>query len=142
MHYDNLTVDQLNNNDYESKTRNKLIAVMFKECGLIEKYGSGIDRIKRLCITHGIKQPKFEELQKGFRVTLYKQTTQESGAKSATKQSICQLIRQNKQITRIELAQKIGVSESAIKQQLATLKKEGTIKRIGSTKAGYWEVIQ
>ena len=62
--------------------------------------------------------------------------------KTTTKHSICQLIRENKQITRIELAQKIGVSESAIKQQLATLKKAGTIKRIGSTKDEYWLVIK
>ena len=91
---------------------------------------------------YSIKQPKIEELQKGFRVTLYKETTQEIENKTTTKHSICQLIRENKQITRIELAPKIGVSESAIKQQLATLKKAGTIKRIGSTKDEYWEVTK
>ena len=89
---------------------------------------------------YSIKQPKFEALQKSFRVTLYQETTQEIETKNTTKQSICQLIRENKQITKIELAQKIGVSESAIKQQLATLKRAGTIKRIGCTKAGYWEI--
>ena len=75
--YDDLTVEQLVSNNYESKTRNKLIALMFKESGLIEKYGSGIGRIKRLCKEHGLQEPKFEELQKGFRVTVYKATQQE-----------------------------------------------------------------
>jgi len=42
--YDDLTIEQLETNSYKSKTRNKLIALMFKECGLIEKYGSGIGR--------------------------------------------------------------------------------------------------
>ncbi len=71
--YDDLTVDHLLSNDYESKTRNKLIALMFKECGLIEKYGSGISRIKKFCKEHNIIAPKFKEMQKGFQVTLYKQ---------------------------------------------------------------------
>ena len=71
--YDGLTVSELLSNNYESKTRNKLIALMFKECGLIEKYGSGISRIKKLCKEHGIVEPKFIEMQKGFKVTLYKE---------------------------------------------------------------------
>lgn len=53
--------------DYQSRTRNKPIALMFKERVLIEKYGSGIDRIKRLCKEHHLPEPKFEEMQKGFR---------------------------------------------------------------------------
>ena len=71
--YDGLTVEQLESNHYKSKTRNKLIALMFKECGLIEKYGSGIARIKKFCKEHNILTPKFEEIQKGFQVTLYKE---------------------------------------------------------------------
>ena len=140
--YDHQTIEQLNTNQYESKTRNKLIALMFKECGLIEKYGSGITRIKSLCAAHGIPAPVFEELQKGFKVTIYKETTQEKKTKVSTKEKICNLIADNKQITRIELAKKIGVSDDAIKQQLAKLKKEGILQRKGSTKAGYWEITK
>ena len=77
--YDNQTIEQLNSNQYQSKTRNKLITLMFKESGLIEKYGSGITRIKNLCATHDIQPPKFEELPKGFKVTLYKNATQKTG---------------------------------------------------------------
>ena len=62
-------IEQLESNNYKSKTRNKLIALMFKECGLIEKYGSGIGRIKKFCKVHNIIEPKFEEMQKGFQVT-------------------------------------------------------------------------
>jgi len=70
--YDDLTIEQLTSNHYQSKTRNKLIALMFKECGLIEKYGSGISRIKKFCAKYNLIAPKFEEIQKGFQVTLYK----------------------------------------------------------------------
>ena len=142
--YDNQTIEQLNSNQYQSKTRNKLIALMFKESGLIEKYGSGITRIKILCEAHGINPPEFKELQKGFKVTIYKkttqETTQETGYKISTKEKILQLISVNNKITRTVLASQIGVSENAIKQQLATLKKEGRLQRKGSAKAGYLEI--
>ena len=60
--YNGLTVEQLITNNYVSKTRNKLIDLVFKEGGLIEKYGSGIDRIKRLCKADRLNTPKFEEI--------------------------------------------------------------------------------
>nr|WP_305908267.1 ATP-binding protein [Methylomarinum sp. Ch1-1]MDP4521086.1 ATP-binding protein [Methylomarinum sp. Ch1-1] len=150
--YDDLTVEQLITNNYQSKTRNKLIAMMFKECGLIEKYGSGISRIKKLCADQGLKEPIFEEKHKGFKVTLYKKTTQETTQeptqettqetvrKLSTQDQMLALIEQNSKITRVELAAQIGVSENAIKQQIAKLKKAGRLHRIGSTKGGYWEV--
>jgi ATP-dependent DNA helicase RecG len=78
--YDGLTIEQLESNNYKSKTRNKLIALMFKECGLIEKYGSGIGRIKKFCKAHNIIEPKFEEMQKGFQVTLYKEKRAEQNS--------------------------------------------------------------
>lgn len=86
--YDGLTIEELLSNNYKSKTRNKLIALMFKECGFIEKYGSGIGRIKKLCKEHGIIEPEFKEMQKGFQVTLYKQKLNEGvneGVKSLYK---------------------------------------------------------
>ena len=61
-----LTVDKLLSNDYVSKTRNKLIAFIFKECGIIEKYGSGIHRIFDICKDYGIQKPDFKEIGNGF----------------------------------------------------------------------------
>ena len=140
--YNDLTIEKLQSGNYPSRCRNTAIAKMFKEVGSIEKYGSGIARIKRECQQHGIIAPIFEEFQHGFQVTLYKKTTQEINPKTSTRERICHLIKDNKKITRIELAKNIGVSEDAIKQQLAKLKSEGIIQRVGSTKAGYWEVIK
>ncbi len=37
-----ISIDQLKTGNYISSIRNKQIAVIFKEAGLIEKYGSGI----------------------------------------------------------------------------------------------------
>ena len=146
--YDDLTIEQLRNNDYKSKTRNKLIALMFKECGLIEKYGSGMQRIKKLCLEHNIPEPKFQEMQKGFQVTLYKKTTQKATQKTTqkatqktTKEKILDLLSINSKLTREDLAQEIGVTADTIKQHIAKLKKENRLKRVGGRKDGYWEVL-
>ncbi|MCF6253751.1 MAG: putative DNA binding domain-containing protein [Thiomicrorhabdus sp.] len=71
--YGDLTVKQLTSGDYVSKVRNRAITNMFKEAGIIERYGSGIKRIQQSCLTHGVVEPKLEKFQHGFRVTLYKE---------------------------------------------------------------------
>ena len=107
--YDNQTIEQLNSNQYQSKTRNKLIALMFKEAGLIEKYGSGITRIKKLCIAHSINIPKFEELPKGFKVTLYKNTTQETGGANGGANSVYNLIKKTPNLKANQIAENLKI---------------------------------
>lgn len=54
-----------------SQLRNKVIGHVFRELGLIEKWGSGLSRMISTCEELGIKKPKFEEVDHFFRVTLY-----------------------------------------------------------------------
>ena len=68
-----------------------------------------------------------------------KKSTQEN--KKSTQETILHILMENPKTNRKELAEIIGLSEDGIKKQLAKLKKEGLIERIGSTKAGYWKVI-
>ncbi len=147
--YDDLTIEQLESNNYKSKTRNKLLALMFKECGLIEKYGSGIGRIKKFCKEHKIKEPKFEELQKGFQVTLYKEvlTPQKTPQKTphitpqkSTKEKILDLMRENQNITIATISAELNIGKDTINEHIAKLKKEGELKREGGRKDGYWVV--
>jgi ATP-dependent DNA helicase RecG len=70
-----LSVEQLLTGNYTSFIRNKQIATLFKEAGLIERYGSGIKRILESFIKYDLRVPLFEELQKGFQV-IVRQTTQ------------------------------------------------------------------
>jgi len=67
-----ISIEDLLSGNYISQTRNKLIAKTFKAVGLIERYGSGIQRILNICSDYGVIPPVFEELFNGFRVTLYK----------------------------------------------------------------------
>ena len=69
-----LTVEKLLTGDYLSSIRNRKIADMFKEIGLIEKYGTGIRRILNGFADYGLPAPQFEEISGGFRVTAFKST--------------------------------------------------------------------
>ena len=133
--YDNLTIKQLMSNNYESKTRNKLISSMFKECGLIEKYGSGIARIKKLCKAHGIKAPKYEEIQNDFRVTIYK-TKSNEGINELYK-----YIQDNplKRVSQIEKDLKIPAK--TLERWIKTLRNKNKIEFQGSKKTGGYRAI-
>lgn len=55
-----------------SKTRNPVIARIFKEIGLIEEFGKGIYKINESVKEAGLAHPKYEEISEFFKVTIYK----------------------------------------------------------------------
>ena len=63
-------------------------------------------------------------------------TTQKSSEK------ILGYMQENKNITIAELSQKLGISTRAVEKHISKLKQQGKIKRIGSDKGGYWEIIK
>lgn len=54
--------------------------------------------------------------------------------------AILRLLSDNPRLTRINLANKIGISENGVKKILANIKAAGWIERKGSNKNGYWVV--
>lgn len=74
-----LTVEKLLKGDYRSSVRNRKIADMFKEVGLVEKYGSGIRRIVHRFREYGLPVPRFQEISDGFMVTMYKAPSEVTG---------------------------------------------------------------
>jgi predicted HTH transcriptional regulator len=55
-----------------SKSRNPIMVSIFREMGIIEEYGKGIEKIKRAIDKHNLVMPKFEEVSDFFKVTFYK----------------------------------------------------------------------
>jgi len=137
---DGLTVEQLIRGNYFSAIRNKQIASVFKDAGIIEKYGSGIKRILEAFSEYGLPQPAFQEIQDGFKVTVFR-TTQKTTQKIATREQILSLLEKNPRMTRETLAQVLEKSPNTIKGHIAKLKAEGLLKRIGSDRDGYWKVF-
>lgn len=156
-----LTIDKLLRGDYRSTLRNRKIADMFKEVGLVEKYGSGIRRIIQGFHEYGLPEPKFQEISEGFMVTVYaampgRVAHEESSQKSTgettlkttqitaqkTTQKILGLIRDNPTISRSELAVQIGITPDGIKYHLDALRKQGALRRVGPDKGGHWEIVE
>ena len=50
-------------------------------------------------------------------------------------------IRNNPNITKPQIAQLVGVGKTAVDNAIAVLKQKGYIKRSGSNKTGFWEIL-
>ncbi|MDR3246191.1 MAG: putative DNA binding domain-containing protein [Prevotellaceae bacterium] len=68
---DNISIDDLRHGTYVSNCRNKLISRIFKEIEWIERYGTGIKRIRGILKNYGSPEPVFENFHHGFRVIAY-----------------------------------------------------------------------
>lgn len=154
---ESISIEQLLTDDYSSYARNRKIAATFKEAQFIEKYGSGIKRIRESFSVYGLKAPKFENFQHGFRVMVYTEKATSAKMKEGIKEGIKEGVKEgenlssnqlkivhamvaNRKITLPELAEIVGINEANIQKNIKKLRDWGTVKRIGPAKGGYWEV--
>jgi ATP-dependent DNA helicase RecG len=68
---DSISIQQLLTDDYVSQPYNKQVAEIFKEAGLIEKYGSGIKRVREEFTGYGLPEPTFKKALDGVIVTAF-----------------------------------------------------------------------
>ena len=54
-----------------SKLRNRVIGRVLHEIGLVEQWGSGIQRVISMCPEAGLAMPVFEDIGFRYRVTLF-----------------------------------------------------------------------
>ena len=60
--------------DGQSKIRNRGIANAFLYMRIIEKWGTGIERVLKSCEEYGLRKPRFEEVGTAVKVTIYRHT--------------------------------------------------------------------
>lgn len=68
-----ITQDDVDNG--RSEARNRVVANIFKELGLIEQWGSGIKRIKHFCKKAGLKEPVITKKNDFVDVEIYRLKT-------------------------------------------------------------------
>jgi len=151
---DTISIEQLLKGNYISQTRNSKLASIFKEAGIIEKYGSGIKRIQQQFIGYGLEAPVFENFQHGFKVvvsTNMHKVGEKVGEKvgdkvgetlSANQEKIIELIKTNSFISANNLSKEIGISQRKVEENMRKLKEINRIKRVGPDRGGHWEVIE
>jgi len=129
----------------KSLSRNNLLFGLLQRMGLVEKVGSGILRINSAMNKYGIKNPRFEIDDNWFTIILDRKRIETLGRgseKSSEKSSekIIDLMIENQSVSAKEMANIIGISPRAVEKHISNLKNKGIVKRIGSSKKGYWEV--
>ena len=159
--YNGLTYEEVMNG--HSKIRNKAIANIFSQMGLVEAWGSGVKRILNAAKEYGLPEPKFQEFDNMFRVELFRnslpmtsenkhigetsekhrrnigETSEKHGIVelNSTQQEIVKLLLENNQLSAAKLAEKIGVASRNIESNIKKLKEFGILVRHGSPKNGY-----
>jgi len=106
-----------------SQLRNRVLGRVFRELRLIEQWGSGLARMRDVCLASGGASPKFEELDLFFRVTLYPIAVQ-SKPKQPWQESLISYLQQHQRISVIEATKLWSVSDRTASIRLKSLCKE------------------
>ena len=155
-----LSVDELRAS-HPSVPANPLIAAPMHLLGYGDGTGSGTAHMIRRCAEAGLPEPDFEMDQGCFTTRIWRPTASVRGATTSfphpstttqnairtpattqipTRQRILELLRAEPKLTRNELAVRTGITPDGVKYHLARLKKAGLLRRVGSDRAGHWEV--
>ncbi len=151
--------------EHPSIPTNPLIAAPMHLLGYGEGTGTGTAAMTRLCAEAGLPGPEFEEDAGFFTTRIWRTraaarspertgsppipappiTTQNppptaSTTQISTRQRILELLRAEPKLTRNDLAVRTGITPDGVKYHLARLKKAGLLRRVGSDRAGHWEV--
>lgn len=116
-----------------SKIRNRVIARVFRELGLIERWGSGVQRILSECHDAGLVEPRFEEIGTHFRVTFYKEQINPRLLDDVDA-LIVDALRKNGQLSTKTLAQIIKLSDRQTRTRLIKLLQRSIIGEIARGK--------
>jgi ATP-dependent DNA helicase RecG len=137
-----------------SKPRNPIIARIFRWAKLAENAGFGFD--KMLAWKHKVE---FETYVDYSEVTFFldendqrtveetetaektvEETVEETETTEKTVEKILDIITNNPQITQKELVEMTGLTRRGVEWNLAKLKAEGLIERVGPNKGGHWRL--
>ena len=151
--YNGLTYEELMSG--HSCIRNKGIANVFSQMGLVESWGSGIRRILDAAKDYDLAEPVFQEFDNMFRVELFRSVSPmyhrrnigETSEKhricelNDTQEKILELLSEDSKLSAAKLSEKIGIASRNIEMNIKTLKDKGILIRHGSPKNGYWEIV-
>ena len=127
---------------------NEILANIFLQLRISERSGRGVPKIVGIYGKESIKIEKnritvtipFNRIGvNDFAIVSNKVSNKVT---NKTEDKILGLIRDNPNITIAQLMLKTNLSEPGVKKNLKQLKGKGLIKRIGSNKTGYWEIVK
>ena len=146
-----LTVDDLLSDNYRSRPRNPRIAELFRSCGMIEQYGSGVKRILAACERHRGIKATFEDHGDWFLAVLRKAPHGEvarggtlngtlngtlSGTLNASDRRVLEYVEANPGCRASAIIAETSIPRDTLNKIIARLAKSGKVERRGSKKTG------
>ena len=146
-----------------SKLRNRTVANIFNQMGLIEAWGTGLQRIQDAARKYGLPEPTFIEMPESFRVNLYRKNYATDGSEFShnvgdvgenvgnnvgdvgenvgdTKSAVLSMIANNPTATASSIAEALSITKRTVERYIKELREEGKLVRQGSARAGQWKV--
>jgi ATP-dependent DNA helicase RecG len=143
-----------------SEARNKLVATVFKELGLIEQWGSGISRIKSVCKANGLDEPSIEERNDFVDVRFYRSKSVNNNGTIANdcerlrtiandcerlskeEQKILLYLLDNENISRKEASGIVGQKSTKTFEILSGLVEKSLIVRYGNGRSTHYKLAK
>ena len=124
---------------HRSVLRNKLTGAMFYEAGLIEKWGSGTNRMISECKKIGLPEPEWRE-QQGLMLILKQDSFTEDflleqGLNERQIKAVTH-VKKRRRITNQEYQQLVEVKKRTASEDLRQLEEKNVFERVGSTGKG------
>ncbi len=118
-----------------SRLRNRVIGRVFKELGLIEQWGSGIQRMANACREAGLADPVFEEIGARFRVTLSVLSRQSLATSRLDDRDrkILESLKTGGGHSTKQIAAQLQISSRAARARLRSLVERGQVVEVGAS---------
>ncbi|MGP8337758.1 MAG: RNA-binding domain-containing protein [Methanosarcinaceae archaeon] len=133
-----ITLDELYK-PHSSTLRNKGLAEVLYDTELIERWGSGIEKIQQHCLDADLPEPTFEEYQ-GFQVVFRKDIYDEEYLRSLNLNErqikAVMYVKEKGQITNKEYQEVCATSKRTASRDLVVLVSTGIFEQIGTTGTG------
>lgn len=135
--------------DLKSYLRNKSIADILYLCKDVETCGHGLKRVYRLCEEAKVAISYINN-EKDFTIEFSREDRnrnseingETSGEISKEEFAVLSVFKVNKNAIKNDVIKQTGLSSRTIDRIIKSLKEKELLKRIGSNKNGYWEVIK
>ncbi len=135
----------LNEDDFfdgVSIPRNRELMRVYRDLELVEQLGSGVPRILE---SYG--KECFRFMVNFIRMTfpVSEEIIRQGGLVDGlvdSQRKIVELIKANPKISKKDMAENIGISTTAIDKHIRSLRENNIIKRVGSDRTGYWELLK
>ena len=135
-----------------SRIRNRVIARVMRELGLLEEWGTGYRRVLEDCRAGGYPPPEWQELGPALRVVfrphpLTLASTEDDTINDTVNDTVndrqrwfLAQLRQGNRVTWREIVQQYQVSESTAKRDIADLQAKQLVEFVGAPKTGRYRL--